>query len=202
MENVFTEERNCSGCTACLNSCPNNAISMKENEQGFLYPYIDKNKCTNCKLCTKVCPFKKEWFENNKNEIPKVYALKNKDENIRDNSTSGGAFSILAEYVIKENGIVYGALLDENNIVKHVRIDELKNIQQLRGSKYVQSFLGNIFKDVKNDLEKGKKVMFVGTPCQVAGLKTFLQKDFSNLILVDFICHGVPIPMMFKEHIN
>lgn len=193
-------EFECSGCTTCLNICPVNAITMKANKEGFLYPNVDEKKCINCGLCYKACPFSGKWYENNKNNEPIVYAFKNNDNDTREKSTSGGFFSILAEYVISNKGVVYGASL-ENLVVKHIRVNNIHDISKLRGSKYVQSELNTIFKQVKKDLDSKKMVLFSGTPCQIAGLKAFLKKSYDNLITVDIVCHGVPSSRVFNDHI-
>ena len=190
---------NCSGCTSCLNACPKQAIIMIENNEGFQYPIINKEKCSKCRLCEKVCP-----IINNKisNYEPIAYAAYNKDEETRKKSSSGGIFSLISEKIIQDNGIVYGALIDFKKKVRHVRIDNINNLDKLRGSKYVQSYLGNIFLDVRKDLTEGKKVLFTGTPCQIEGLKSFLQKEYENLYTQDIICHGVPSPKVFKKYLT
>ena len=193
-------KENCCGCYACYDICPKQCITMKIDNEGFWYPDIDKDKCVNCNLCEKVCPVI------NKPEISVYkragYAMFNKNEEIRIKSSSGGIFSLLADFVISSEGKVYGAVFDEKFNVKHVGIDNSKDISLLRGSKYVQSKIDEVFKLVKSDLEAGKLVLFTGTPCQIAGLKSFLRKDYDNLILMDIVCHGVPSPLVWQRYLN
>ena len=196
----INSKQNCCGCYACYNICPKQCITMKADNEGFWYPNIDKNKCINCNLCENVCPIinkpKSYLYEE------KSYAVFNKDEKIRLESSSGGIFSLLAEYVINKYGIVYGAVFDEEFNVKHIKITSLKDIELLRGSKYVQSKINDIFKSIKFDLINNKLVLFTGTPCQIAGLQSFLQRKYDNLILMDIVCHGVPSPLIWQKYIN
>ena len=186
----------CCGCSACAQICASQAITMVRDSKGFLYPKVDSKKCSNCELCTKVCPILNE----NAIRFPNhVYALKNKNIEIRTNSSSGGIFTILAENTIKSGGCVYGAVFNEKWQVCHSRISEIKDIVRLRGSKYVQSQIGDIYIKVKEDLLAGINVLFSGTPCQVAGLNRFLRKPYENLLTVDFVCHGVPNPRIWEE---
>jgi len=197
---LFNDKKNCCGCTMCMNICPQKAITMLEDEEGFKYPVIDEAKCVNCGLCKKKCPLEND--EKLKTNNIKVYAVKNKNEQIRLNSTSGGIFSVLAEHFLDLDGVVYGAAFDHKNVVNHQIIKNKNEIFKLRGSKYVQSELGYIFTDVKKNLELNKKVIFSGTPCQIAGLKSYLLKDYENLLLCDIVCHGVPSPKIYREYIS
>lgn len=192
------DKTNCCGCTACKNICPTNAIEMKEDSEGFLYPYIDKEKCINCGMCKKVCPIinRKEKIKFNQ----KAFVVNNKDEKIRKESTSGGAFTAIAEYVLNHQGVVFGATFDEKFDVYHTYVYKKEDLKKFRGSKYVQSNLKNTFKEVKGFLENGKIVCFSGTPCQIEGLKNFLQKDYQNLITVDVMCHAVPSPLVWRKY--
>ena len=193
------EKSQCCGCTACSSICPKKAIVMKQDEEGFMYPIIDKSKCVNCGLCDKVCPVKnvkEEEFEQ------KAYIVNNKDDEIRKDSTSGGAFTPIAEYVLNRGGVVFGAAFDKNYNVAHTYVDNKENLTILRGSKYVQSFLGDTFKQVKDFLNDNRMVCFSGTPCQIEGLKKFLQKDYKNLITVDVMCHAAPSPLVWKKYLN
>lgn len=193
-------KQDCCGCSACLNICPNNCIKMKADNEGFLYPYIkEKENCTNCKACEKVCPIVKDDV---REIIPEVYACKNKNEIEREESSSGGIFTLLAKQILKKNGVVYGALFDERFNVYHNKIDNEDELYKLRGSKYTQSNIGDCYKTVKNDLINDKKVLFSGTPCQIAGLKSFLKKDYENLYTVDVVCHGVPSPKVYSLYID
>lgn len=194
------DKENCCGCYACYNICPKLCITMKTDNEGFWYPNIDKNKCINCNLCEKVCPIINPVKRADSKKI--AYASMNKDEQVRMKSSSGGMFSILAEYIIKNNGVVYGAGFDEDFNIKHKRILCNTDLDSLRGSKYVQSSIGDIYKQVKNDLESNKPVLFTGTPCQVEGLRSYLKKEYINLITMDFICHGVPSPLVWKKYLE
>ena len=190
----------CCGCTACKNICPKNAIEMKEDEEGFLYPVVDKEKCINCGLCKKTCPIL------NKNEEKKInqsaYIVNNKETEIRKESTSGGAFTAIAEYVIENDGVVFGATFDKNFKVVHKYVTNKEDLKEFRGSKYVQSDLKGTFIEVKKFLENKKMVCFSGTPCQIEGLKTFLGKEYENLITVDIVCHAVPSPLVWRKYLE
>lgn len=189
----------CSGCTACFAICPKDAITMQADSEGFKYPVIDKNKCIDCGLCCKVCPL--ENMYGNFGEDKTSFACSAKDENFAKQSSSGGAFAILANMYIKEQAVIYGAAFDDNWNVCHIRVDKKDELKRLYTSKYVQSDMGNTFRQVKSDLDNSKKVLFAGTPCQVAGLKSYLQKDYLNLLTVDFICHGVPSPLVWQQYV-
>lgn len=199
MIEIRTKE-DCCGCYACYNICPKECITMESDNEGFWYPKIDKNKCIDCNLCEKVCPIINPVKRANSKKI--AYAGMNKDDQIRVKSSSGGIFSILAEYIIKNNGIIYGASFDENFNIKHKRILCNTDLDLLRGSKYVQSSIGDIYKQVKSDLESNRQVLFTGTPCQVEGLRSYLRKEYVNLITMDFICHGVPSPLVWKKYLE
>lgn len=190
----------CSGCTACFAICPKDAITMQADLEGFKYPVIDKRKCIDCGLCCKVCSL--ENMYGNFGEDKTSFACSAKDENFAKQSSSGGVFAILANMYIQEQAAIYGAAFDYNWNVCHIRVDKKDELKRLYTSKYVQSDMGNTFRQVKSDLDNGKKVLFAGTPCQVAGLKTYLQKDYLNLLTVDFICHGVPSPLVWQRYID
>ena len=190
----------CTGCGACDNSCPVGAIAMNFVE-GFKHPQIDNEKCIGCLACEKACPILHPVCPPT-NEKPIVYAARNKDEEIRRESSSGGAFSALATAVLSQGGCVAGAAYDEEMVVNHVLIDSLEQLPQLRGSKYVQCSINDNYKNVKAKLKQGLVVLFVGTPCQVSGLRGFLKKDYDNLYCCDFICHGVPSPLLFADYLK
>ncbi|MBO4941351.1 MAG: Coenzyme F420 hydrogenase/dehydrogenase, beta subunit C-terminal domain [Clostridia bacterium] len=190
---------NCSGCHACFNVCPKSCISMKPDGEGFLYPEIDNEKCIDCGMCQKVCPVLTEYKGKSKGS---AYACINKDDETRKNSSSGGMFSLIAEHILSQGGIVFGAAFDEDLSVCHVEINCTDDLHKLRGSKYLQSRIGNTYKKVKVHLELGKTVLFSGTPCQISGLITFLGKDYENLLLQDIICHGVPSPFVWREYLK
>lgn len=193
------DKNECTGCFACYNVCPKNAITMEEGKLGHIYPKIDDKKCINCKLCQRICP------NNKKVEIKepiKAYAMKSKNDSIRDKSTSGGAATIFALNVLKKNGVVYGANNIENGRFNFIRINKVEELEKIKGSKYVQCYINDIFKKIKEDLDNKLEVLFVGTPCQVSGLKAFLGKEYENLIIVDLICHGVPSQRLLMEEIE
>ncbi len=202
MIKVYADKKECCGCTACSNVCPTKAIEMKADEEGFKYPSIDQDKCINCGLCKKTCDFQ---YERSDFAEPKIYAAKHKNESIRNESTSGGAFSAISDYILKNNGVVYGVRLNENMVAIHSRATTSEEINRFKGSKYVQSDLNSVFEQVKDDLNNFKMVLFSGTPCQCAGLNSFLEKKGCNqdrLILCDIVCHGVPSPKVFSDYID
>lgn len=193
------DKKECCGCTACLSACPRQCISMERDEEGFLYPMIDKAQCVNCGLCEKVCPMNHPVYEN---KTQAVYAAYIRDEQQRMKSTSGGIFYAIARWIIEQGGIVYGAAFDDDFKLKHIGVDSLGKLQKLRGSKYLQSDLGNVFCEIKEHLTKNRWVYFVGVGCQVAGLHSFLRKKYKTLITSDLVCHGVPSQLMFDWHLN
>lgn len=193
----------CYGCRACEQICSHKAITMQTDVEGFLYPIIDTSKCTECGLCEKVCPTQ----DLNKNKIlyptpTTCYAAWNNNLEERMQSTSGGLFYLLARSIIEDGGVVYGSAMNNNLSVEHIRATTVEALQLLRGSKYVQSNTLWTFSEVKADLKNGLKVLYSGTPCQIAGLRSFLLKDYENLYTIDLVCHGTPSPLIFKEHLN
>lgn len=187
-------KNNCTGCTSCLASCPFHAISMKENQEGFLYPIIDKMKCKNCGVCIKHCP----TLIGNLNKVKDSYYGYSKFDE-REKSASGGAFYTIANYFIKEKkAVIYGCTLNNNNECEHIEITNINELYKLQNSKYIQSNLKNTFSKVKQQLENERYVLFSGTPCQVAGLYSFLEKQYDRLYTIDIICHGVPSPKLWK----
>lgn len=195
--NVITSEQ-CCGCGACYNKCPTGAISMQENNEGFLYPVIDEIKCTNCGLCQKACPSINVKYKNNPK--PDCYAAMANDE-IRMKSSSGGMFTLLANYILDKGGYVCGAAFDDDWSVHHIIIDNKEDLSKLRGSKYVQSDTENCYKEIKKLLDADKYVLFSGCPCQVAGLYTFLGKEYEKLLSVDILCHGAPSQGVWKKYL-
>lgn len=191
---------NCSGCRCCEKICPKKAIKMIEDEEGFLRPQIDKEKCINCELCYNRCPQIKKEIE--QSEIQETFAAKNKKTDVQKNSSSGGIFSAISEYIIKNNGYVCGAIQTSDFDIYHYITDSKEECKKFRGSKYVQSDTGNTFVKVKEYLENKKLVLYSGTPCQIAGLKSFLNKEYDNLITIDLICHGVPSNKLYKKYIK
>lgn len=199
MEKIIEKDL-CSGCAACANICPNNAISIQQNKEGFHTPVIDQDKCTDCGLCKKSCPIL-NYKEMNKSN-PNVYAIW-AENNIREVSSSGGIFTLLAKYVLNNNGVVVGAAFNEKWEVEHIIINNEQELYKLRGSKYVQSRISeHLLKDIKTILNKDKYVLFTGCPCQVAGLKYYLKKDYEKLILVDLLCSGTPSPKALKKYLT
>lgn len=200
----ITDASKCCGCTACYASCPYGAITMKPDRLGFLYPEADMSKCVDCGICESVCDFVKT--ADAQQHLPlsiSVTAARNKDTSVLNSSQSGGVFSALAKSVIHEGGVVYGAAYDSDMTVSHKRSETLEGCNAFRGSKYVQSEMGDIFLQVRKDLEEGRKVLFSGTPCQVAGLLAFVPTKFqSGLVTVDFICHGVPSPYVWRDYLD
>lgn len=189
----------CCGCTACKTVCPKQCITMVEDNEGFLYPKVDTNLCIDCQACVKACPFHNPAEENK----PKsVYAALNKNEEIRKDSSSGGVFTILAEKVINEGGVVFGAKFTDDWQVEIVPTETIEGLAAFRGSKYLQAKMGNSLSLAKKYLREGRKVLFSCTPCQIAGLKHYLRKDYENLLAVDFVCHGVPSPKVWRMYLD
>lgn len=193
------EPKDCCGCNACAQRCPKHCINLQEDHEGFLYPKVDINLCIECGLCEKVCPVINQSI---KKEPLQVFAAINPDEKVRMESSSGGIFTLLAEKVIQENGVVFGARFDENWEVKHDYAETIEGLAAFRGSKYVQSRVEDNYLKAERFLKKGRKVLFSGTPCQIAGLKKFLRKEYDNLLTVDFICHGVPSPKVWRMYLD
>lgn len=189
----------CCGCTACASACPVNCIEMQEDQEGFKYPQINKDRCINCHKCETVCPVINRPVQGEK---PVAFLSRTKDTELLQKCTSGGVFTQIAREIVKQGGIVYGVVYGEKFKVQHEGIEDLANIEKLPGSKYVQSDVGKIFSQVKKDVEDGKRVVFCGTPCQVAGLKNFLGKQWDNLLLIDLVCHGVPSPKLWKSYVE
>lgn len=198
MINIIRNEE-CSGCTACMNSCPVGCIQMQEDSEGFCYPTIDKEKCIECRKCENVCPVK---HTPDINIDPQAYLIRTKDKKILSECTSGGFLTTIAKDIVLSGGTAYGAVYDDSFRVVHERIDQLGAVDKLSGSKYVQSNLGDIFIKVRDDINKGGQVVFCGTPCQVAGLKKYLGREYDNLLLVDLVCHGVPSPKLWRKYLD
>ena len=188
----------CSGCTACKNACPKDAIEMVRDEEGFLYPRVNKEKCINCGLCKKTCPILNK--EKNKQFKQKGYIFQYKDDTIRKQSTSGGAFTAIADYIIENNGVVFGVGFDEKFKVKHQKAITKQELEKFRNSKYVQSNPDKTFKEVEKLLKENKFVCYSGTACQIEGLLSYLGKNYDNLITVDVICRAVPSPLLWEKY--
>ena len=192
-------KQDCCGCSACVQRCPKQCITMAEDNEGFLYPQVDTSKCVDCHLCEKVCPV----INQDEARTPlEVYAAKNSDDDIRLKSSSGGIFTLLAEQTIKGGGVVFGACWDKDWNVKHDYIDNISDLQRFRSSKYLQSVIGDNYLKAEQFLKTGRKVMFTGTPCQIAGLKHFLRKEYDNLLAVEIICHSVPSPGVWQQYLT
>lgn len=195
----ITDKKNCCGCSACVQRCPKQCIRLEEDTEGFLYPQVDEETCIKCGLCEKVCPILNQA---DKLSVLEVLAVKNPDDEERMNSSSGGVFLPLAREVINQGGVVFGAVYDESWEVHHVYAEKIEDVYPMMGSKYLQSKIGNSFKDAERFLKQGREVLFVGSPCQIAGLRTYLRnKQYPNLLAVDFLCHGVPSPGVWRRYL-
>ncbi|MBE5834817.1 MAG: 4Fe-4S dicluster domain-containing protein [Butyrivibrio sp.] len=195
---LYLNKEDCCACGACLNICPKQAISMEEDELGFLYPQINKSLCIGCGACKRVCAFQNTDVEN---EPIKCFAAISRNAEQSKCSASGGVFAALATKIIKEGGIVFGAAFDEGWNLRHTSVDCIDQLKVLQGSKYVQSNTLNTFSEVEDELNKGRMVLYSGTPCQIAGLFGYLGRDYNNLLTIDIVCHGVPNNRMLKEYI-
>jgi len=194
--------QNCTGCAACLNICPHDAIVMKGNSEGFDYPLVQKELCTDCDLCRKTCPVLSKDHLPKFRAIPDVFAAWHRNQEIRLQSSSGGVFSAFASSILEQGGVVFGAVFDKDFSVYHKSIDSEENVDELRRSKYIQSRVGNSFREVKHHLEGGSLVLFVGTPCQTAGLLSYLKKPFYNLFTCALVCTGAPSPKVFRQYLK
>ena len=196
---VSNDKNDCCGCKACEQICAHHAISFHNDDEGFWYPSINETNCVQCGLCEKVCPMEEAGMT--LHSKGKAYAFQLTDKEQLLNSSSGGVFYAVASTILKENGVVYGAAF-EGKIVKHKRVDCTEGLLDLMGSKYVQSDTGDTYTQVKQDLKKGKNVFYTGTPCQIAGLRLYLRKDFDNLLTADLVCHGIPSPKILADTIS
>jgi len=194
------DKKKCSGCTACFSVCPKHCIIMQADEEGFLYPHVDKTVCIDCHLCERKCPVLNPF---NKREPIACYAAQNKDEQVRLTSSSGGIFTTLAETVLDKGGIVCGVEFDKDKMTHHICIQSKSDLRKLVGSKYVQSRLENVFAEIRNYIQAGRWVLFTGTPCQVAGINSYLGKlsKEDNYISVELCCHGAPSPLIWKKYL-
>lgn len=198
---LFSGKEDCCGCSACMSICPSHAITMKNDDQGFWYPVIDEEKCVDCGCCKNVCPLNNREVTAKEFDL-KVFAVKNRDDNIRRNSSSGGVFYELANEILQRGGVVYGADFGKDFQIFHLRGKNLEDVRRMQGSKYVQSNLEGIFDSVKKDLIADKKVLFTGCPCQVDGLRHYLKGcKQDGLVTCDLICHGVNSPRVWKDYL-
>lgn len=201
---VPINKQECCGCGICVKTCIFNAITMVRDEEGFLYPFVDSEKCKKCHSCVAKCSFYN--FKSQEKAAPEVFIGRNKDIDIRLNSRSGAIFVAISDVILKENGVVYGCVLDNENQILHIRAEDKNKRNEMCKSKYAQSNIIGIIDDVITDLKKGRKVLFTGTGCQVQAIldyaKEFKDIDLNNLYTVDFVCHGVVSPLIFEEYIN
>lgn len=195
------QKSNCTGCYACYSVCPRNAIAMQEDEEGFRYPEVDDKRCIQCEACSRVCPVLHPVPVKN-TAVPRTYAAVNEDWEVRRKSSSGGIFYLLAEKILDAGGIVFGAGFDENWEVCHQEVKSKEKLPKLQTSKYVQSRMEDTFQKVREELQQGRKVLFIGTPCQSAGLQNYLHQSYDNLYTADFICHGVPSPGVWRKYLK
>lgn len=193
------DNKDCCGCSSCVQICPKKCITLRQDGEGFLYPSVDEASCIGCGKCEKACPM---LHEAEKRKPEGTFAAVNPDEAVRLHSSSGGIFSLLSEYVIGRGGVVFGAAFNEKWEVVHGYSETLGGLAAFRGSKYVQSRIGTAYSDAERFLKDGRLVLFSGTPCQIAGLRRYLGKGYGNLLAVDFICHGVPSPGIFNEYLD
>lgn len=200
--NLFESKVDCCGCTACANICPPSAISMIADEEGFLYPVVDSERCIACDLCRDVCAFQNDLSNKECSGFPFAYAAKHRSNAVRLYSSSGGVFTAISDICLKNDGVVYGVAFNEMIQAVHMRATNQEERDRCRGSKYVQSHLRDTFNKVEQDIQNERTVLFTGTPCQVAGLKAFLGCEYENLVTVDFVCHGTPSPLIFRDHIK
>ena len=200
----IVDKKQCCGCSACFNICPQQCIRMQEDEEGFLYPQVDQKICIQCGLCEKVCPLLNNNAFVEKDFPREFYAVQALDDVVRAESTSGGAFTPLGQAVLEQRGVVFGAAFQDNKSyhVKHRVAEEPHELRMFRGSKYVQSEMGDSMQRCKAYLEAGRMVLFSGTPCQIAGLKSYLRKDYDNLLTVDVVCRAVPSPKVFQKYLE
>ena len=209
MQKILENRDECTGCSACAQSCAGQCISMMPDDEGFLFPQIDSLRCTDCGLCQRACPVLRTHKDPNRQDMeasswikPRVYAAWSLDETVRLNSSSGGIFSALADVRITNGGAVFGAAFDENFMVRHVGITDSSGLDDLRRSKYVQSDIQNTYSEAQKSLKEGKPVLFAGTGCQIAGLKSFLGKDYPDLLTIDLVCYGVPSPGIWSLYLK
>ena len=200
MNDEICMRENCTGCEACASVCNRDCIKMIPDEEGFMRPFVDEKTCVDCGMCRKVCPINNCILDDEAE--PLSLAAKNVDEHVRKRSSSGGVFSALAMYILEQNGLVTGAGFDENHQVVHKVCTELNKLDELQRSKYVQSRIGSVYREIKRYLNDDKQVLFCGTPCQVSGLKAYLGKEYNKLYTVDFICHGVPSPYAWSKYLS
>lgn len=195
-------KKDCCGCFACVQICPKNCIEFISDEQGFLYPKVNKDLCVDCGACEKVCPIINADNHTVLGADTLTFACYNKNDEVRRNSSSGGFFTLIAEYVINKKGVVFGAKFDSAYHVVHSYTETIEGLEEFKRSKYVQSYIAESYKQVRSFLKDDRMVLFTGTPCQIAGLKQFLKREYDNLICLDMVCHGVPSPAIWDKYLN
>ena len=195
----INDKSQCCGCWACYNACPKHCIEMIEDEEGFRYPHVDKDKCIDCGLCEKVCPLQKPKMDDT---LPESFVVQQKDTEVLRTSTSGGFFTAISKWAIEQGGVVFGAAFGEDMELRHSYAETLDGCKKFRGSKYVQSLIGDCYSQAKNFLAQGRVVVFSGTPCQISGLYHFLRgRKYDNLVTVDLVCRGTPSPLLLRKYL-
>lgn len=195
------DKAQCCGCYACAEICPKKCIDMRSDAEGFWYPSVNLEQCIHCGLCEQVCPILTSQTKEKQGETITAYAVMNKDLSVRMQSSSGGVFSALASSILASGGVVFGAAFDENFQVVHTCVEHVDGLHVLQGSKYVQSKIGDTYRQAETFLKEGRKVFFTGTPCQIEGLLSYLRRPYDNLLTADLICHGVPSPMVWDKYL-
>ena len=199
----IVEKKDCCGCTACASICPHNSITMKPDVMGFLYPVVDMTSCVECGLCEKVCQFHDDYKRYGNYNVPEVYGCRHKDLEELSHSQSGAAAWAITQTFLESPGVVYGVGYESVTHIVHKRATSLDECQEFRGSKYVQSDLRGVFRQVKNDLKEGYRVLFFGTACQVSGLKSYIPVSLhERLFIVDIVCHATPSPAFWKSYVE
>ncbi|MBQ8514237.1 MAG: Coenzyme F420 hydrogenase/dehydrogenase, beta subunit C-terminal domain [Ruminococcus sp.] len=197
---TIADKKDCCGCGACMNICPKGSIAMQPDHEGFLYPRVDESTCIGCGLCEKVCPVLHVKKDEPMQQA--AYIVQIKDETVRRESTAGGAFTAIAEHVLRQGGVVYGVAYDSEFHVGHTSAETAGELFRFRNSKYVQSDTKNTFREAEAHLKAGRMVCYSGTPCQIEGLRQYLRKDYENLITVDVVCHAVPSPLIWEKYLE
>ncbi len=198
---TITDKKDCCGCGGCSSVCPKQCIELKRDNEGFLYPEVDAEKCVECGLCEKVCPVKL-YTPSEPLKEPEAVILQHKDSIICSQSTAGGAFTGIAEYVLDKGGVVFGVEMNEKHYVHHIAVESREDLEKFRNSKYVQSDTENTYAEAKEYLDSGRLVCYSGTPCQIEGLLRYLRRDYQNLILVDVVCRAVPSPGIWEKYME
>ena len=199
----ITEKENCTGCYGCTSICPKACITMESDHEGFWYPVVDHDQCIQCGMCIEVCPILQAPSEKNQEEPdPQAYAAYNMDGMTRLESSSGGLFTLIAEEILEAGGVVFGARFDDKFNVVHGYVEQKDGLGEFRGSKYVQSKIGESYRQVRSFLQEGRLVLFTGTPCQISGLKHYLGWEHDNLFCQDIVCHGVPSPKAWQNYVS